>query len=135
MPTCNKCEQDLPASEFYKNRGSILTVCKVCNDLANRDARLVRTYGITLDDYLFIAEAQNHRCRICRNPPAEGWWLAVDHDHQTGLLRGLLCTRCNSLLANANDSTETLKRAIAYLERKQWPDDSNSLILPSSLTG
>lgn len=42
--------------------------------------------------------------------------LQVDHDHKTGDVRALLCSRCNSLLGYADDSIELLKRAIAYLE-------------------
>lgn len=71
-------------------------------------------YGLTPLEYREILHRQDNRCAICRDsfalvPPN------VDHDHETGSVRGLLCTRCNSGLGRAEDDVVTLGRAIKYL--------------------
>ncbi len=56
--------------------------------------------------------------RVCdlRRPPPEVGSLHVDHDHETGAVRGLLCVRCNNGLGRLDESVETLLAAIAYLD-------------------
>jgi hypothetical protein len=86
-------------------------------------------YGLTVEEYQALAEAQDHRCAICNE---EGLALrelvsvadrkhvlAVDHCHEGGQVRGLLCTRCNSLLGMARDSEEILMAAVRYLQRSR----------------
>lgn len=76
---------------------------------------LKKKYGITPDQYAAILEKQEGRCFICLCKP-KSKRLAVDHDHKTNKIRGLLCSRCNhKLLGSANDSIEMLQRAIDYL--------------------
>lgn len=94
----------------------------------HREAGL-RRYGLTVEEYEALAVAQGHRCAICRDPgltPRElvpvadrKNVLAVDHCHMNGRVRGLLCTRCNSLLGMARDSEKILMAAIRYLRASQ----------------
>ena len=82
---------------------------------------LMRKYGVTLDDYDRMLEEQNGVCKICEGTchhtqRRETGTLSVDHCHETGLVRGLLCSHCNSLLGWARDNTDTLRKAIDYLE-------------------
>lgn len=73
-------------------------------------------YGITRAEWEAMEMAQGGVCAICgRKPGARG--LATDHDHDTGVVRGLLCIRCNAALGSFGDSIEGLQRAIAYLRR------------------
>lgn len=87
-----------------------------------RKAQLQRLYGMTPADYDAMLAEQGGVCRICKEPEqrrrADGtpMVLHVDHDHETGVIRGLLCTRCNTLLGMAYDNTETLRSAIKYLD-------------------
>ena len=75
-----------------------------------------KTFGITAERYAELLRLQGGRCAICRARPRSKR-LAVDHDHQTGAVRGLCCKRCNhDLLGAAHDDVELLRRAIAYLE-------------------
>lgn len=86
------------------------------NPNAHRGAWLKCKYGLTLDDYDFMLEAQGFGCAICGKTLAEeGKWLAVDHDHETGAVRGLLCQSCNTMLGCASDDIFILGRAIDYL--------------------
>lgn len=74
-----------------------------------------------------MIEQQEGRCGICGGLP-DGKWerLAVDHDHATNQVRGLLCTNCNLILGNAQDNTEILERAINYLEFHNGKIDSKT---------
>jgi hypothetical protein len=71
-----------------------------------------RKYGLTIEDWNILVEQQNGLCGICREKPPE----CVDHDHVTGMVRGLLCKWCNSNLGAFGDNIEGLERAIAYLK-------------------
>ncbi|AXH46799.1 endonuclease VII [Mycobacterium phage Acolyte] len=78
--------------------------------------RIEATYGITPEEYWKIYEFQGGRCYICQRANGKVKRLSVDHDHKTGIIRGLLCTMCNKYtLGWARDCIEFFKRAIAYL--------------------
>lgn len=78
--------------------------------------RKLSSLGLTVDDYDAVLALQNGKCGICsRGPNGRGRHLHVDHDHETGNLRGLLCHSCNTSLGHFKDSIETLQRAINYL--------------------
>ena len=79
-----------------------------------------RQYGLTHDEYMALLEAQGGACAICRDSAGQRA-LAVDHDHVTSAIRGLLCDRCNPLLGYARDSITILEAAIEYLKRNQVP--------------
>jgi hypothetical protein len=84
--------------------------CKIRMDRARR-------YGLSAEEALAY-EAQRKTCEICDNAfnhdKREPYW---DHDHETGSLRGLLCTDCNFGLGQFRDSLDRLRGAILYLER------------------
>ena len=63
-----------------------------------------------------MLEEQGGVCAICGGDE-NGRTLAVDHDHQTGQIRGLLCSKCNVAIGYLSDSLEILKNAFAYLEK------------------
>lgn len=74
--------------------------------------RLMR-YGLTVAEYDAMVNRQKGLCAICgRDPDYE---LVVDHDHETGTVRGLLCQGCNAGLAYLGDGVEPLEKALAYL--------------------
>lgn len=89
-----------------------------------RNQSLRRMYGITLDEYRAIEAAQGGGCAICGEPETakdhrtgEPRALAVDHDHLTKMVRGLLCFRCNAGLGYFLDDATRLDAAQRYLER------------------
>jgi hypothetical protein len=79
-----------------------------------RDAYLRRTFGITQADYDALLERQGGGCAICGKPPGK-ISLHVDHDHETGEIRGLLCVGCNNALGQFHDDPALLYRAIDYV--------------------
>jgi hypothetical protein len=82
-----------------------------------RSQRLLKNYGITLEDYEVMLENQNHTCKICGTSDAGGiaGRMVVDHCHTTGNVRGLLCNRCNTAIGLFKDDTAVLASAIKYL--------------------
>jgi len=72
-------------------------------------------YRLTPDDYNTLLFKQGGGCAICGKSPDQVTSFHVDHCHDTGRVRGLLCAKCNLLLGHADDSTQRLRRAIAYL--------------------
>lgn len=81
------------------------------------DLRLRRTYHISLGEYTKVYLYQNLRCAICKKPVPTGKpRLAVDHCHTTGLLRGLLCWKCNRAIGVFRDNVELLIAAATYLQ-------------------
>ena len=79
-----------------------------------RNAYLLRNFGISNDDYDDLLSRQGGGCAICGRPPKKAA-LHVDHDHNTGIVRGLLCVGCNNALGQFKDSTDLLARASTYL--------------------
>jgi hypothetical protein len=81
-------------------------------------------YGITKTDYLSLLEAQDSKCAICNEKETSpNIWkkgetrrLAIDHCHKTGIIRGLLCYRCNTTLGKIEDNKELLLKMVNYLE-------------------
>jgi hypothetical protein len=83
-----------------------------------RDAIVRRQYGITLADYEKMFGEQEGKCAICGNSDeVEGRRLAIDHCHDSGKVRGLLCGKCNRGLGLFYDNKDLLKNAISYLNK------------------
>ena len=90
--------------------------CRPCASAAAHASRTKAVYGLEAEEYEAILEVQGGVCAICTQRPVSKR-LAVDHDHRTGEVRGLLCSRCNhDLLGALHDSLELARRAVSYLE-------------------
>lgn len=83
-----------------------------------RDAYYKRTYGITADEVDAMFADQNGQCAICRQTPERLAQMHVDHDHELGHLRGLLCSSCNQGLGQFGDDPALLLRAVVYLRQR-----------------
>lgn len=112
---CAGCQSFLLEDHFGKNQ----TQCRGCMNAKSHSATLQKTYGISTEEYDRILEAQDGKCAICGRKPTGKKRLAVDHDHKTGAVRGLLCAgegRCNEgLLGGAHDDARMLWNAYVYL--------------------
>jgi hypothetical protein len=81
----------------------------------------MKTYGVSPEVFLEMFTRQNGRCAICLDPISDAPNLTseerchIDHDHETGAVRGLLCNRCNRGLGQFKDDLTRLKGAVAYL--------------------
>lgn len=103
---CKACYKKV---EYLRNREKILK--------ANRERRWFKRFGITAEEYAQLLKKQKGRCAICRTKPTNVR-LAVDHNHKTKIVRGLLCGKCNMALGLLNDNTKILEKAIEYLIRE-----------------
>jgi hypothetical protein len=135
MSTCTDCKIDKPPTDFHLNRArknGLSARCKTCKKQYDNDrwtvdglrekrkiemrTRRLKGFGLTEEAYDSILAKQGSGCAICG--AKEGWKgkrLAVDHDHETGAVRGLLCDRCNTAIGKFEDSPELLLRAVEYL--------------------
>lgn len=137
---CTVCNTSKPILDFYRNkrkREGYDSRCKSCADTykskwldttqvdiveQRKNTKYLQRYGITLEEYNALNESQNGKCAICGNYPSEGRnkdsRLAVDHCHETGKIRGLLCQKCNTGIGLLGDTKESLLKALKYLENK-----------------
>lgn len=134
MKKCFRCKRDLELSEFWKNKRNkdgLQTYCKKCHyslagSLLDGDTRekyleirrsrhLKSKYNISIEEYERLLHKQGGSCAIC-DTTLFGKKLAVDHDHETGAIRGLLCGNCNRGLGMFKDNPLYLKQAIKYLK-------------------
>jgi len=124
---CKKCGETRD-SEFYTWSRSECKRCACTRTSARTKGRsdlhrarhLRRVYGLTPEQYDTMFAQQQGLCALCGKPPIEGDLqksLVIDHDHETGAIRGLIHGRCNSLLGYAQDTSSLLLAAAAYLSR------------------
>lgn len=124
---CKKCGENKPVSEFFikkcKNNkhNRFNTPCKTCNYESRsesyfRNYLIKRNFGISILEYNEMLKSQNYKCAICgidrNNYKRE---FSIDHCHNTGKIRGLLCTNCNTGIGMFKDNITTLHSAIKYL--------------------
>ncbi|HSO95713.1 MAG TPA: endonuclease VII domain-containing protein [Acidimicrobiia bacterium] len=83
----------------------------------DRDARLRRVFGLSAEDYEVMLAHQEGRCALCKRLPSKGRSLHVDHNHKTGVVRGLLCFRCNAGMGQFREDIFRFADAIVYLAR------------------
>jgi hypothetical protein len=140
--TCRTCVKVKNLSEYYRNAKGVTgfrSDCKAClkdrrraeyvagsssrSPDASYEQVLKRDYGITLADYNAMLRKQANRCAICCRAETirlkrtgELRRLAVDHDHVTGAVRGLLCHRCNVLVWALEDNHTSLAAIGTYIE-------------------
>ena len=126
---CKKCITDLPLDNYYFNKNGKYkrqNVCKKCMNIydyeTDKNHKLKKAYGITLDEYNKLLSKQKNKCSICeidnngkyRNKARA---FAVDHCHNTNKIRGLLCSDCNIAICLLKDNTKYLQSAINYLNK------------------
>lgn len=149
MKTCSKCGLTKKAEEFNidRTRGKLISRCKACRNAAciawrkskptyetdryqatkqhTRERHLVRKYKVSLADYNAMLVAQKGGCAICGALERDQFKgvLHVDHCHETGRVRGLLCRGCNHMLGSIKDDTRLLQKAIDYLNNPPAGDE------------
>lgn len=115
--------------DFYRSKSAkdgLQHCCKICTKARDTGPRaqqkrdyawkkkLADEFGMAPEDYWEMFDRQGGLCAICRNQP--DWRrLAVDHDHVTGAVRGLLCSQCNTGLGFFKDDPELVQVALCYL--------------------
>jgi hypothetical protein len=114
---CKRCRRTLPLAAFYNST----RYCQDCYPLYRQERnaqRLSRASGVE-KSAARLREEQGSRCAICGVPEEHAPMkrLHVDHDHRTHIVRGLLCSRCNTGIGQFKDDPNRLLAAIEYLKR------------------
>lgn len=112
---CPSCQQAVPHSEYVRKTASpsgFGSQCKSCHRTASSDSYFYRTYGMTRRELAELRTAQGDRCAICGDAEPQH----LDHDHETGTIRRLLCQRCNNGLGLFKDDPAVLRAAAEYVE-------------------
>lgn len=114
---CSGCQSFVPV--FYVSGSR----CKACNSRAAHASHVAREYGIPPEDYERLLAWQGGKCYICLRVPRSRR-LAVDHDHGTGRVRGLLCADsdrgCNHAILGNITSLDMARRIVQYLEKTPY---------------
>lgn len=115
IEVCPRCKQAFGQKDFYSAKGRRYTYCRLCRNRYQAEYRKVHQYGISDKMYESRLKLQKGGCAICGKPPDGRKKLAIDHDHDTGEVRGLLCSNCNNALGLLEDDVKRFRRAIQYL--------------------
>jgi hypothetical protein len=133
---CKTCGVEKSLELFHKSPKSKLGVMSSCKKCAHqylqekrkdpaqkekhkeygRRSSLKSRYGITIEDYDELYKLQNGLCKICKSTDKGTKRLSVDHNHESGKVRGLLCQKCNRGLGLFNDSIFLFTEAIKYIK-------------------
>lgn len=136
MKRCIVCAEEFPETEefFYKCNSGLHGRCKPCHradvkrrfntlsqeerSQSDRRRAIKYKYNITPEQYEAMLAAQDNCCAVCERPAEDfARVLHIDHCHETGAVRGLLCAVCNTSLGGFRDDPQLLLRAIEYLAR------------------
>ncbi len=139
MKRCTKCDGLKPRTDFYRhgtNNDGLQYNCKSCSKANRRDWRAKNParsreierqqyrrqhYGLTEQAYRALLDGQNHCCAICEDTLGVGQESAIDHCHETGCIRGILCRHCNIGLGHFRDDPGRLQAAMLYLAKAVMP--------------
>lgn len=106
-PDCKQCTAKYQKTQRKNYRGPI-----------SRRYTLKKNFGITEQQYADMLASQNGKCAICglkKSSTKISNFLSVDHDHETGAIRGLLCAPCNTGIGMLKDNPSLLQKGIDYL--------------------
>ncbi len=98
--------------------------CKVCVRAYNIKHR----YGVEVEEYDAIMEKQENKCAICILPFASGKKTHVDHNHETGEVRGILCQTCNNGLGHLMELPMNCLRAVKYLHQHEKYEEADVML-------
>lgn len=107
MRVCRKCGKEKMIEDFHPHISGKRYECKECLNFRQQ----LNTYKLSKEDYFEMLNGQKEVCALCK----ERKKLCIDHNHTTGKVRGLLCYKCNLLIANLETNKHLLQEANIYL--------------------
>jgi hypothetical protein len=124
MSPSNYCWKLPTLTNSNKDRNKYMQAYRRLNPKIFKDIELKKRFGISVEDYDKMLAAQKGVCAICGNPETtydprheKVKELAVDHNHTTGVIRGLLCRGCNQGLGNFKEDSQRIQKALKYLQQ------------------
>ena len=137
---CNACGEEKPLTAFWVDRrvkkGGVYACCKPCETQRQKEWMIKKygsyeegvrvrwlkhKYNLTVEEYNNLLESQQDRCAICSTDDRTGGpgnYFPVDHCHDTGEVRGILCHTCNLAVGCLKDKIEIAERLVLYLKGK-----------------
>lgn len=100
-------------NKYYNERNK-----KVYDPIKNREKQLRRNFGMSLEDYAELFDAQSGLCAVCLMPSEKT--LHIDHNHLTGEIRALLCQRCNHVIGLLEEDPDIVLKMYEYLRKTTW---------------
>lgn len=140
MKKCKECGETGIFNKLSRNKDGLDTVCRDCRNkkrrayyklnpkkvrqqdvMQKKNFNLQRNYGITLDDYNELLDYQGGVCAICQQPETrlkhgKVISLCVEHNHKTGVVRGLTCQACNTGIGAFRDNPKLMRISADYVE-------------------
>ena len=132
MKKCTRCLESKPKTDFCEEKrwriDGLQSWCKSCaskstaswckrNPERARELQLKAKYNITIEEYDALFMSQGGLCVICHTPePGGRGRFHVDHNHETGKVRSLLCARCNTGIGQFKENPDTMRAAADYVE-------------------
>ena len=121
MKTCSKCKLVLPLEEFAKDRCQSSGYSPSCRN-CRAHGRRKHQYGLEQEEYINLLEVQQYCCAICGVHQDDSYdefkrGFHVDHDHETGRVRALLCSSCNRGIGFMKDDPNIVQKAADYLNK------------------
>lgn len=124
---CKSCVSQLRKIAYAKDPQKVINRVRrdrLANPEKMRGTKLKQTYGLSLENWNKLYAEQNGVCAVCRKPESTIWRgrvvnLAVDHDHETLEVRGLLCTKCNRSLGLMDENVDRILSLAEYIKKFQ----------------
>ena len=116
------CEISFVLRNSYVTNGGVGLWCKTCVSRKSKKSARLSKYGLDDNGYNDLLASQIGVCKICEKPPGSRD-LCVDHDHGTGAIRGLLCSKCNSAIGLLAEDERVMRNAIRYLRENCGVDE------------
>lgn len=122
--TCRVCKIEKPVDCFAPNTikdGGYVSIDSRCYDCRKPEKAIIHRmskYGVSDQEFTLMLKAQDNRCAICKEVFKSSRATHIDHCHDTGKVRGLLCHSCNVGIGHLKDSVMVLQNAIDYLTWK-----------------
>lgn len=122
--TCAKCKEEKTLEEFTTDRSRSMGSgkCVPCNRKDAMKYKIKKMYGIEWEEFEQLIEKAQSRCEICKADLAlgvKGLAPHIDHDHNTGRIRGILCGLCNRGIGQLGDDLERVEAAASYLRERR----------------
>ena len=118
MKRCKTCGVNKKNAEFYKDpkkKDKLKSVCRPCYDAYYDEKAYIRKYNITKQQKFDMIASQNNCCSICSEPFSSTQDTHVDHCHDTGKVRAILCANCNRGIGCFKDNTFLMQQAMNYI--------------------
>lgn len=120
-PACKQCSNEKSRNRYHKltkeerSKRNRINREKMGKDYF-KNWKLEKQYGMSLEEYNFMLSEQNHLCYICDKSFDENTTAHVDHNHETGETRKILCVNCNTAIGLAKEDATIMKKMIKYIE-------------------